>query len=136
MKQFLSRLLAMVGLVPARRHAALSQAASDLRAGSLEWKTKAGQALARVKSLEAEVKRQSELADRYRAAVEKLRGRRDHVTKLRARLAEVERELTVARDHLMTIEVKLDILEGAANVLDLRTRAAVSRPRSGSGASV
>jgi hypothetical protein len=28
----------------------------------------------------------------------------------------------VARDHLMAIEVKLDILEGAANVLDRRTR--------------
>ena len=35
---------------------------------------------------------------------------------------ETERELMVARDHLMAIEVKLDILEGAANVLDRRTR--------------
>jgi len=30
--------------------------------------------------------------------------------------------LSMARDHLMAIEAKLDILEGAANVLDLRTR--------------
>ena len=46
----------------------------------------------------------------------------DNVKMLRDRLAETERELMVARDHLMAIEVKLDILEGAANVLDRRTR--------------
>jgi hypothetical protein len=34
----------------------------------------------------------------------------------------------------MAIEVKLDILEGAANVLDLRTRTAAPRSRSGTGA--
>lgn len=34
------------------------------------------------------------------------------------------RELVIAREHLMAIEVKLDILEGAANVLDGRLRAA------------
>ncbi len=38
------------------------------------------------------------------------------------RLDRAERDLTAARDLLMTIEVKLDILEGAAQVLDARTR--------------
>jgi hypothetical protein len=32
-----------------------------------------------------------------------------------------------AREHLMAIEVKRDSLEGAANVLDLRTPAAISK---------
>ena len=38
------------------------------------------------------------------------------------RLDRAERDLTAARDLLMTIDVKLDILEGAAQVLDARTR--------------
>ena len=40
------------------------------------------------------------------------------------RLIEAEQELAAARNHLMVVEVKLDILEGAANVLDARTRTA------------
>jgi hypothetical protein len=51
---------------------------------------------------------------------------------LKQRLAESERDLVVAREQLMAIEVKLDILEGAANVLDGRTRELVTR-RSGLG---
>ena len=39
------------------------------------------------------------------------------------RLAGAERELADARDVLMAIDVKLAILEGAANVLDARSRA-------------
>jgi hypothetical protein len=58
-----------------------------------------------------------------------MRERREEVQSLRARLAEAERELMVAREHLMAIEVKLDILEGAANVLDVRTRAAIAPQR-------
>jgi chromosome segregation ATPase len=41
---------------------------------------------------------------------------------LTRRLGEAERDLKVARENLMVIEVKLDILEGAASVLDRRTR--------------
>jgi hypothetical protein len=33
----------------------------------------------------------------------------------------------MAREHLMLVDVKLDILEGAANVLDVRTRSAISK---------
>jgi chromosome segregation ATPase len=38
------------------------------------------------------------------------------------RLAAAEHDLSIAREALMAVDVKLDILEGAANVLDLRTR--------------
>jgi len=122
MKRFLSRVLAVFGLVSAGRYEALSRAAEELKTASHSWKTQAGEDRARAKSLETELRHQRELAERHELTVEKLRHRRDEIDKLRMRLADAERELTVARDHLMAIEVKLDILEGAANVLDKRTR--------------
>ena len=134
MKRFLSRLLAVFGLVSAGRYHVLSRAAEELKAASQDWKTRASEEKARAKSLETELRRQHELVERHALTVEKLRRRRDEVDELRTRLADAERELTVARDHLMAIEVKLDILEGAANVLDKRTRGAVPRDRSGTGA--
>jgi hypothetical protein len=42
----------------------------------------------------------------------------------------------MAREHLMAIEVKLDILEGAANVLDVRTRTAIGKQPRQTGAPV
>jgi hypothetical protein len=54
---------------------------------------------------------------------------------LQERLAVAERDLVTAREQLMAVEVKLDILEGAANVLDTRMRSTISRQHSGSGAS-
>lgn len=134
MKRFLSRLLAAFGLVSAGRYGALSRAAEELKAASQNWKTQASEDRARAKSLETELRRQRELAERHELTVEKLRHRRDEIDKLRTRLADAERELTVARDHLMAIEVKLDILEGAANVLDKRTRQTASHARPGTGA--
>jgi multidrug resistance efflux pump len=134
MKRFLSRLLAAFGLVSAGRYNALSRAAEELKAASQDWKVKAGEERARAKSVETELRRQRELAERNGIVAEKLRRRRDDVDKLRIRLKDAERELTVARDHLMAIEVKLDILEGAANVLDKRTRSAAPPDRRGTGA--
>jgi type I site-specific restriction endonuclease len=134
MKSLLSRLFAALGLVSARRFDTLSRHANSLKADSEAWKAKAGEATARVRSLEVEVRRQAQLVEKLNASVEKLQKRRDDVEKLRASLADAVRELIVAREHLMAIEVKLDILEGAANVLDLRTRTAAPRSRSGTGA--
>ena len=68
------------------------------------------------------MRRQSQLVAKLRGSLEKWKHYHDNVKVLRDRLAETEHELMVARDHLMAIEVKLDILEGAANVLDRRTR--------------
>lgn len=48
--------------------------------------------------------------------------RRTDFEALQLRLTTTERELAIARESLMAVEVKLDILEGAANVLDARTR--------------
>ena len=69
------------------------------------------------------------------AEVEQKRARA--IEDLQERLEKAERALTVARETLMVIEVKLDVLEGAANVLDVRTRTTSSRAvPSGSGAPV
>ena len=134
MKRILSRLSAALGLVSAGRYNALSRVADELKAASHSWKIKASEERARAKSVETQLRRQRELAERNGIVVEKLRRRSDDVDELRTRLKDAERELAVARDHLMAIEVKLDILEGAANVLDKRTRSAAPHDRRGTGA--
>jgi chromosome segregation ATPase len=122
MKRLLHQLLAVFGLVSARRFAALSRQLEESKAGSAEWKVRFSAAADRLREAEARLRRQSQAADKLRLSVEKFRQRQEHVKKLRSRLADAERELMAARDHLMAIEVKLDILEGAANVLDRRMR--------------
>src|SRR5688500_5732207 len=105
----------------------------QLRADARAWKTKAEEAHARLKTaaeeaasraaefkqetreLQHQVERQDETmkkdADRYARRVA-------DVEALQGRLTEAERELVAARDQLMAVETKLDILEAAANVLD------------------
>jgi phage shock protein A len=126
-KQLLIKLAALFGMVSARRHESVVKQLQDARSSAQAWKTQAGEALARVKSLEGEVQRQSGLLTDARRLVEKVQGADSDRTKLREQLASNQRELMLAREHLMAIEVKLDILEGAANVLDARTRIAISQ---------
>lgn len=127
MKTLVIRLLAAFGLAPAGSVAAHARLAADAKAGAVAWKTKAAEAMERAKSLEAEVKRQSQTIHRLEATTEKLRQRQDEIERLlRVRLVEAEQALGLAREHLMVIDTKLDILEGAANVLDARTRATIS----------
>jgi len=127
MRRVISGLLATVGLVPARRHQVLAEQVEDAKRAAHEWKAKASQSMARVAQLEADLKTQTRHAQKSEIYLTKMRERREEIQSLRTRLAEAERELMVAREHLMAIEVKLDILEGAANVLDVRTRAAISK---------
>ena len=61
----------------------------------------------------------------------KARGRRlqDRVIELRARLEDSQRTTTIAREQLMAMETKLDLVEAAIQVLDARTRdGLLSRP--------
>ena len=132
MKKLVLRLLAAFGLAPAGSVAAQARLVADAKAGALAWKTKASEAMERAKSLEAEVKRQAQVIHRLEATTEKLRQRQDEIERLlRVRLVEAEQALGLAREHLMAIDTKLDILEGAANVLDARTRATISKQNSG-----
>lgn len=80
--------------------------------------TRAGEAAAhasgRIAALEQEVqKRDGQLEVMAREAAT-----------LEARVAAALQDLDVARQHLLVVEVKLNILEGAANMLDTRLRAA------------
>ena len=105
---------------------------ADAKAGALAWKTKAAEAMERAKSLEAEVKRQAQTIHRLETTTEKLRQRQDEIERLlRVRLVEAEQALGLAREHLMAIDTKLDILEGAANGLDARTRPVISKQHDG-----
>lgn len=135
MKQLLISLAALFGMVPARRYETVARQLEDARAAASTWKTRATEAQARIKTLEREVKRQSQLLDEARTLVEKVQSDGGDGARLREQLASTQKELMLARENLMAIEVKLDILEGAANVLDSRTRAAI-RQSSGTGATV
>ena len=124
MRRLIAAILAALGLVSARRYEAMSRSLEGLKAAGAEWKKKASDARSQQRSLEVELRHQSQLVLKLRGSVEKWKHYHEDVKMLRDRLADTERELMVARDHLMAIEVKLDILEGAANVLDQRTRGA------------
>ena len=125
------------------RASRLTQQLDEVRADSRSWKTKADEAqTALKKALEAATtaERNWRRAEKMREEAEK-RGRlRDdraaELATLRQHLVESEQELTIAREQLMAIEVKLDILEGAANVLDARTRDILRRAGSDDGAAV
>jgi chromosome segregation ATPase len=134
MRRLFTALLAAFGLVSARRYEVLSRSVDGLKAATAEWKKKAAEVADRLRSVEGELRREKQISAKLQGSIEKLRQRHDDIKKLRVRLADAERELMVARDHLMAIEVKLDILEGAANVLDQRTRSVATRDRSGTGA--
>jgi chromosome segregation ATPase len=127
MKSLINWLLSALGLVTAGRYKAAAEQERQARAAAHEWKAKAAASMARAKDLEDEVKRQTRHADKSQASLAKLTARHEKMDDLRRRLADAERELLVAREHLMAVEVKLDILEGAANVLDIRTRAVISK---------
>jgi chromosome segregation ATPase len=83
--------------------------------------------------LTADLERAAADAKREQARSEEWRGRADKLAadaqdlrvrlqNSRAKLEEAERAAATAHEHLMAMEVKLDLLEAAAQVLDLRTR--------------
>jgi chromosome segregation ATPase len=133
-------LLQALGLVPSARLAAanerlrkleskvetLSEKLSDARTDARTWQVKAEEARQRAKEIESEARRELQRAEKVRAEIEKEAAREKKrsidVPALEHRLDGAEQNLAVARDQLMAIEVKLDILEGAATVLDGRTR--------------
>ncbi|HVG56313.1 MAG TPA: hypothetical protein VM846_17875 [Vicinamibacterales bacterium] len=131
MKRLVIKLLAAVGLAPAGRYAMASRQAHKLGKEARVWKKRAVKSGARATTLEQQLKDQVHRLKEARAAAEQkasLTGRDEAEWKaMQSRLAESERALAIAREQLMAIEVKLDILEGAANVLDARTRSAVQR---------
>ena len=131
MKRLVIKLLAAVGLVPAGRYVMASRQAHKLDKELRAWKKRALKSGARATQLEEQLKDQIRRLKDARAATEQkatLTNRDEAEWKaMQSRLTESERALAIAREQLMAIEVKLDILEGAANVLDARTRSTVQR---------
>jgi chromosome segregation ATPase len=149
LKTFIVRLLASVGLAPSSHVAMAASRARDAaaKAGRLEerlaklrgdvdlWKQRqqetagalaeakktAARAGASTDSLKADLARVRAEADDSKARAETLAAQ---VRDLRERLEESRRAATVAREHLMATEVKLDLIEAAIQVLDTRTREA------------
>jgi len=90
----------------------------------------------------ADVKREQARTEEWKARAEKLaadaQDLRARLQGSRAKLEDAERAAATAHEHLMAMEVKLDLLEAAAQVLDLRTRdqavPRASRPKAVAGA--
>ena len=98
----------------------LKRRLEQTRGESEEWRTKyrvrEEQRRARAEKVEREYKAHvARLEARAAAQIEK-------VKELRDRLEHAERSARIGREHLMSIEVKLDLIEGAVNVLDRRYR--------------
>ena len=127
MKRLLIKLLAAFGLVTAGRYEALRREADELRTSTQDSKAKVRETKERLARLSLDAKMKARVAKDLQQRVSNLQA-------LQKRLTVAERDLAAARELLMAVDVKLDILEGAANVLDVRTRSVVSRQRSGASA--
>jgi DNA repair exonuclease SbcCD ATPase subunit len=143
-----------MGLVSSRRSDEMSRRVSNLTRDRGDWKKRATKAARRERTLEhrvrvlekqlrKELRRQNRpvadtriASDDQTGALAAMQERVADADTIDARLAETERALSIAREHLNAIEVKLEILEGAANVLDARTRAAITHHPDETGAAV
>jgi chromosome segregation ATPase len=144
MKAAIRKVLAGFGLATAAQlaHAqAQARQAADkaeqrlakLRADADGWKQRqeeAARSAAELRKTAARADTAAERAardlERANARTEEWKGRAETLTaemrELRQRLEETRRVTTVARQHLMATEVKLDLIEAAIQVLDARTR--------------
>lgn len=86
-----------------------------------EWKSGVARVEANLERTKAHVVRAEAHAEEWKAKAGALAAQ---VQDLRARLGDAHRATTTSREHLMAMEVKLDLIETAINVLDARTREA------------
>jgi chromosome segregation ATPase len=150
-KHLLVTLLKRIGLTPsghyrealAREQRAavklrqLQDAIRSLKADRTEMKARVQAELHRAKALDRQ------LTVKDREMHRKIKGFNTYKEKaerrakdLRRSFQEAEQLVAQAREQLATVEVKLDILEGAANVLDLRTRSSIANDAGEPGAVV
>jgi len=147
MKTAIKGLLASVGLAPARQVATLGDQAhraaarvseleqrlATLRADVdtwkrhyeasaktvAEWKHSASSANAKIERSAEQTKRAEASAEEWKQRAQALKAQ---VSALRERLDHANDATTMAREHLMATEVKLDLVEAAIQVLDTRAR--------------
>ena len=154
MKRVIVRVLAAIGPVPARRFQEVSRRVGALVRDRDDWKKRATKLARRERTLQQQirdlerqlkkqVRRQARPLTETRVAAQdqaspllEMQARLAEAETIQARLAETERALALTREHFNAIEVKLEILEGAANVLDARTRVAPQHQPDKTGAAV
>jgi chromosome segregation ATPase len=88
-----------------------------------EWKQAASTANAKTERSAAHTKRAEAAAEEWKARALALKAQ---LHSLRERLSHASQSTTMAREHLMATEVKLDLIEAAIQVLDTRTRKTAS----------
>ena len=133
-------LLRFAGLVTAARHAettdalrnaqsrveSISRKLEETRAEVHACRSKLEDAHRQLQQADERAARETQRLEKFKADMERQASREQKRTidfpALEHRLDEAERTLVAARDHLMSADVKVDLLEGAANVLDARTR--------------
>ncbi len=91
-------------------HGQLGKARSEVE----RWKARADEAVERLAAAEQETERWKEKHLSLRAKFEPL--------------ATAEQHYMLAREHMLSLETKLDIVEGAIDTLDRRTRAVLAKP--------
>jgi DNA repair exonuclease SbcCD ATPase subunit len=137
------RLMRRAGYVPVARLRDLREKCNRLEQRNIELK----QALEdqhdradRTQQARAEQKIQERLEQLNQKSERALQRMREHDDARAARLEDLqkrtdwtEKSVQLGREHLMAIEVKLDIVEGAITVLDQRTRAALAAARGDHG---
>jgi predicted nuclease with TOPRIM domain len=152
---WVTRLMRRAGYVPIARARELSDKFTRVEQRNMELAKALDEAREAAQTLKDKLRDRSERADRvqqdhsevekkYQERMEKLDQKtereiarlREHdtarsarVDDLRERMAWAEKSTQLGREHLMAIEVKLDIVEGAIKVLDQRTRAALAAAR-------
>ena len=109
----------------------LKHLVEQTRSESQTWKAKLHEATAhhegqRQSEREHYKERTAKLEERARKAATRLAerdaARQEKLNELREKVLAADRSVRIGRDHLMAIEVKLDVIEGAVNVLDRRFR--------------
>jgi chromosome segregation ATPase len=88
-----------------------------------EWKHAASTAAERTERSSVQAKRAEASAEEWKARALALK---EQLHTLRGRLSHASHATTLAREHLMATEVKLDLIEAAVQVLDTRTRKTAS----------
>lgn len=102
------------------------QAAAKAEAEAERVRAGGDRLAADVERAAADVRREQARTEEWKGRAEKLaadaQDLRARLQSSRAKLEEAERAAATAHEHLMAMEVKLDLLEAAAQVLDARTR--------------
>jgi chromosome segregation ATPase len=122
-----------------RRHEDTADAVAGWKQAASRAQDDADRAKTEIERLKADIVRARADAEREHGKTDEWKSRTEKMTaeaedlrarlhNARARLEETQRTAIFAREHLMAIEVKLDLIEAAIQVLDTRTREqAVSR---------